>query len=228
MEIRTRRTIQASLLLLAFSGCTTAKIVGDAGKQFENGNIFMGLYEGTIGVTVGLITDVVTLGGTATPEQGTQTILSAAGKSTPVMSNSYLDNTSSASVTGASQSTANSPTESRNVKTTLAVKGCVGQAIVDGGMYAGSQVAITNKCSFPIRVSWCVVGARGSTLGETNFSGECSHHYTGMYELQPGEKSSLQIAGFRTLQSIACKSPYEVLQPVWNGDNFNGPCVFNP
>ncbi|WP_296659218.1 hypothetical protein [Paraburkholderia sp.] len=53
----------------ALSGCTTAKIASDAGTQVSNGNILTGLYEGAPGVTVGSITDVVTLGGTTTPEQ---------------------------------------------------------------------------------------------------------------------------------------------------------------
>ncbi|MFC4277146.1 hypothetical protein [Achromobacter aloeverae] len=113
-------------------------------------------------------------------------------------------------------------------KTSAPVQGCVGQAIVTRNMYAGPEVAIVNQCAFPIRVSWCVVGAHDGTKAASNLTAECSRQYAGMYELQPGEKQSLQVAGFQTLHSISCKSPYQVRQPVWRGDDFDGQCLYGP
>lgn len=45
------------------SGCATTKIVKQAGEQFSEGNIITGLWLSTMGVFIGGIVDVVTLGG---------------------------------------------------------------------------------------------------------------------------------------------------------------------
>lgn len=71
-----------AVLLLSFSGvlagCTAMQALESAGDEFSQGNILAGLWNSTMGVVVGGIVDVVTLGGTATPEEGLSTITTTA------------------------------------------------------------------------------------------------------------------------------------------------------
>ena len=66
------------LVVLNLSGCMTAKIVGQAGHEFGEGNISNGLFYSTMGVFIGVVYDVVTLGGLLTAEQSTAAMGAAA------------------------------------------------------------------------------------------------------------------------------------------------------
>ncbi|WEY37745.1 hypothetical protein [Paraburkholderia sp. SUR17] len=50
------------------------KAVDTASDEFQQGHIAAGLWDSTMGVAMGAIVDVFTLGGTASPEEGTKTI----------------------------------------------------------------------------------------------------------------------------------------------------------
>ncbi|MFT3780062.1 MAG: hypothetical protein QM772_17685 [Ottowia sp.] len=57
---------------LSLMGCTTMKAIEETGDQLSQGNILTGLWTGTMGVAIGAIVDVFTLGGSMDAEQSTQ------------------------------------------------------------------------------------------------------------------------------------------------------------
>ena len=67
-------TVALLLLSGAVSGCTAMKALDHAGDEFAQGNVIAGLWTGTMGVVIGGIMDVVTLGGATDPETGLKAI----------------------------------------------------------------------------------------------------------------------------------------------------------
>lgn len=111
-------------------------------------------------------------------------------------------------------------------KTTPAVSGCVEQVRIPRGAkgYVGFypvETGITNKCSYPINVAWCISGVSDK---EFNDSARCEKPYSGMYGLAPGEQLSLHADRFSTLQTLICKEPAMPLNIQWKGTRFTGEC----
>lgn len=73
----------ACLIAILLQGCTSAKIVEGAAKEAGKGNVLSALYMGSVGLAVGGIYDVVSLGGTLSPD--------AAGEVTKGMVNAATD-----------------------------------------------------------------------------------------------------------------------------------------
>lgn len=68
--------MKSFFLFLAFSisasGCTTMSAIETAGDELSKGNVVAGLWTGTMGVFLGAVVDVVTLGGVMDVEDGAQ------------------------------------------------------------------------------------------------------------------------------------------------------------
>ena len=78
-QLRHLMTLVA-LAPLALTGCTTMKAIEATGDEFSKGNILTGIYYGTMGVTIGAIMDVFTLGGSMDAEQSSQMWTGAANQ----------------------------------------------------------------------------------------------------------------------------------------------------
>ncbi|WP_156919872.1 hypothetical protein [Comamonas composti] len=63
------RVLSISVCMLFITGCTTMKAIEKSGSEFSEGNVISGLWIGTMGVAMGALMDVFTLGGSMDVEQ---------------------------------------------------------------------------------------------------------------------------------------------------------------
>lgn len=89
-----RITLVVCFSVLMISACTTQKALKETKRQFDNGEYGWAVYTGTIGVTMAALVDVFTLGGTAEPETGMQTV-SAIANGNSASSTQHLSNIAS-------------------------------------------------------------------------------------------------------------------------------------
>ena len=67
-----RLVLSIATLSVCISGCTIMSALESAGEEFSQGKVLSGVWTGTMGVFLGAVTDVVTVGGTLEVDEATQ------------------------------------------------------------------------------------------------------------------------------------------------------------
>lgn len=68
------KLIALIVMVVMQSGCTTMKMLGEAGDEFDKGNYGSGVFSGALALLAGPVIDVVTLGGVVDPASGVNVI----------------------------------------------------------------------------------------------------------------------------------------------------------
>lgn len=190
----TRLTLAASTLAVA-SGCTTMKAIDTAGDDFKNGHIVAGLWESTMGVAIGAIVDVVTLGGTTTPDQGAKTIATVASPrarpytppSTPSMIPVALSSPDSAPGNGRTVSVPSSPAKGPAAPSATYPTPPDGCATIQATPLAWR---IVNGCPVRIIGKFCYLGEAALRCGGNNAGG--------FGPLDPGQQETISAPANRS------------------------------
>ena len=153
MEKRVMKSYGNSLVILlamaTLSGCTTVKAVKGAGSELKDGHVVAGLWDGTMGVAMALLTDVVTLGGSTSPEEGTKAILAATGNTGVPPHNS---GTTAQAAPSTQSGSARHKIFLENYNSCIEVQNAR-QDTTGKAMFVGYDVV--NSCNQRLQVHWC-------------------------------------------------------------------------
>ena len=236
---------------IALSGCTTMKALETSGDEFAKGNVISGIWNGTMGVAVGAIFDVFTLGGTTDVETGFQTINSAANpppqrkSGTPPSAQTYTPpaaqpapympptSISTGMLTPTFTPNSNSP---NNSASTPQKSGPSPQAAVRNHCVKMNSIRnktwtewrLINSCSEPVLVMFCYVNPDQDSLGHAL---RCAQEFHGLAgPIPPGGYEGVTPPGHRpgveySTNTFACaKVEGKTFSPTLNYGGLTGSC----